>query len=466
MRVLAIHAMGLCALASVEASCTSSIADPMSGTITVNLTGASSAGTVYRLRDATITVDGPDPAVFHTEDDPTRTSLSADVQPGDYTATVQPGWRLERVDNGTATTVSATLTSDNPAHFTVVANQRTNVPLQFRVDGQPVDMTQGYDITLVIDDGIPSPGPGYQTIDAPSTRDRLIYDAARQTIYAVNRIDQQIERFVFASGQWSAADPVVIPLLTDATLTPDGQTLVVLEHDSISDVALASGFSLVQRATNPDPFCGGFFDHAAAGSNGKVFIVFDLGECSGFSTSYTYDVTSHALNTVTSLFDGIVGASADGTRIYAGSNGISPPEGVTIYNAQSSTITTSAIDVNLTSISVSGDASKVILQDASVYSRSLTLLGNLPPGGVALASRDSSKAFIYRDDPPGPRLTVYDLNGQLQAGAMFPLLHTILLPDSPNAINGAAGPVSMTSNPDDSSVFISGDRRVLVVPVN
>ncbi len=92
---------------------------------------------------------------------------------------------------------------------------------------------------------------------------------------------------------------------------------------------------------------------------------------------------------------------------------------------------TSTIDVNLFAVSVSGDASKV----------------------------------IYRDDAPGPRLTIYDLNGTLQAGAMFPLLRTVRLPDSPSVSNGSTSPVSMISNADDSFVFVSGNRRMLVVPV-
>lgn len=182
----------LLALALAGAGCVGASGQPATGTVAVHLTGTASSGTVYRLREAIITVDGPTPATFDTEDDPTRTSLSADVEPGDYTATVQAGWHIERLDDGIATEVNATLTSDNPVHFTVVSEQRTNVPLKFHVDGGDVDLTQGYDITLDIDEGIPSPGDGYQVIDAPSQRDRLVFDAARQAIYAVNTLDQEI----------------------------------------------------------------------------------------------------------------------------------------------------------------------------------------------------------------------------------------------------------------------------------
>ena len=112
-----------------------------------------------------------------------------------------------------------------------------------------------------------------------------------------------------------------------------------------------------------------------------------------------------------------------------------------------------------------GDASRVVLQNTLVYSRTLTLLGNLPPNGVVLASRDSRRAFIYRDDESGPRLEVYDLNGMLQIGAFFPRLRTLRLPDLPNMARGTLQRISMTTTADDSFVFVSGDRKLLVVPV-
>jgi hypothetical protein len=124
--------------------------DPM-GTITLNLTGNGDSGLVYRLRDAVITVTGPTSTqVWRTEDNPDRTSLSADVDVGDYSALLPDGWRIEQVSDVGAMPVSATLVSDNPALFTVTAGHRTTVPLLFRVDGDTVDLSAGYDITLGI----------------------------------------------------------------------------------------------------------------------------------------------------------------------------------------------------------------------------------------------------------------------------------------------------------------------------
>jgi hypothetical protein len=443
--------------------CLGTTDEVVTGTLSVNLVGSTPSGAVYRLRDATVTVEGPTGAVFNTEDDPNRTSLSAGVAPGDYSASVAPGWRLERIDNGNAMTVNATLTSDNPVSFTVLPQQWTNVPLRFSVEGEAVEMTQGYDIVVDVDESIPSPGDGYQAIDAPSRRARLLYDSARAAIYTVNTLDQEIERFTFANGQWSTVDSLAVPQLTDAVMTPDGETLIVLQRDAINDISLATGpFAPVPRAVNPYPYyCNGSFDKSAAGSNGNVFVIFNSW-CGG--SSYIYNVDSHSLTGINSPSNGTVGASADGSRIYAGSN--TGYGTVNIYNPETNTISGSAVSLYLSAITVSGDASRVILQNTFVYSRSLRLLGNVPAGGVVLASRDSSRAFVYRDDGPGPRLLVYDLNGPLRPGAIYPLVHVVQLPDLPNESRGTYDAISMTTNADDSVVFVSGNRKLLVVPVN
>jgi hypothetical protein len=108
----------------------------------------------------------------------------------------------------------------------------------------------------------------------------------------------------------------------------------------------------------------------------------------------------------------------------------------------------------------------VILNDAYVFSRALIGTGNLgSPNLAAIASRDSNWAFVYRDDGDQPRIVVYDLNGALQPGAVYPVARTILLPDSPNVTPGDGSSITMATSHDDSVVFISGDRKILVVPV-
>lgn len=151
----ALAALSLAALASLTACVESEgTGDPDVGTVSIGLAGQGASGAVYRLRDATFTVTGPSSMmVWHTEDDPDRTSLSANVVVGNYTAALANGWRLERLVTGQPPVdVNATLVSPNPAAFAVNPMMRTAVPFRFEVDGGVVDMSQGYDITIDIDE--------------------------------------------------------------------------------------------------------------------------------------------------------------------------------------------------------------------------------------------------------------------------------------------------------------------------
>jgi hypothetical protein len=268
------------------------------------------------------------------------------------------------------------------------------------------------------------------------------------------------------NGTWSPHSPHVIPDVTDIAMEPNGRSLIALRRDSINEISLLDGrFTPVQHAGNPDPFCGGFFDRLAAADNGKFFVVFDLTGCSGFTPSYLYDMLSFSLQEVGMRYNATVGASGDGSRIYACSNGVFPPETVEIFDFLSDTVLPTTADFNLSALSVSGDASRVILEDTLVYDRSVMLTGNLPPNGATLASRDGSRAFMYVEDAAGARLEVYDLDGPLEPGALYPLLTTVMLADSANGSGAGHPPVAMTSSPDDAVVFISGDAKLLVVPV-
>jgi len=149
------RAMSYCvgALLSIVAGATSGCAlsepEPV-GEISLNLVGQAPSGAVFRLRDAVITVTGPTPTVWRSEDDPNQTSLSANVLTGSYSATLQDGWRLERVDGSSTSPVAAQLTSSNPLVFSVNDRQRTSVPMQFLAGADGVDMTQGYDIVIAV----------------------------------------------------------------------------------------------------------------------------------------------------------------------------------------------------------------------------------------------------------------------------------------------------------------------------
>jgi hypothetical protein len=128
---------------------------PTTGRVDMALVGQAPSGTVYRLRDAIITVEGAASThFFDTEDDPNRTSLALDVVPGDYSVFLQEGWRLERIAaGGTATTVEATYLSPNPQHVTVFSFLTTHVELRFRAGTDIVVMDPGtIEIEVVVEE--------------------------------------------------------------------------------------------------------------------------------------------------------------------------------------------------------------------------------------------------------------------------------------------------------------------------
>jgi hypothetical protein len=102
------------------------------GQLEMNLVGQGSQGTLFRLRDAILTVQGPEQTLFFdSEQDPDATSFSAVVPAGGYSSFLQEGWRLERVET-MKTVANSALLSPNPDFFEVLAGERTLVSLRFR----------------------------------------------------------------------------------------------------------------------------------------------------------------------------------------------------------------------------------------------------------------------------------------------------------------------------------------------
>jgi hypothetical protein len=327
--------------------------------------------------------------------------------------------------------------------------------------------TQSADLVIVA-----PPTYTYTAIDAPSQRTRIVYDAERQTLYGVNRVDQQIEFYNYASSAWTVGAPYNLPQLTDVDLLPDGHSLVVLTQNNVDQIVLDQTPLVAQtRATTSGGVCGDVLDHAAVANDGKVFVV---NTCSGgFELALVYDALNYSVTQTPyptgDLYRGVAAASADGSKVYATSYQVSSAD-ILVFDAQTDSVTDSRVSALANAVSVSGDASRVILQNADVYSGALVLTGHLPSGtggvplGVALASRDSTKAFLYRDDAPGPRIELYDLT-VLQAGQLYQLVKTVPLTDSPDASAGTYSRISLAATPDDATVFVSGDSKILVVPV-
>jgi hypothetical protein len=137
--------LGAVALATVSTSCSSAGDDKTESQVgTLNMPLVSQAnGVTYRLRNAVFVVNGPQAAVLSSEDDPNATTISAELESGDYSIDLQDGWTLERLDGTAFVQVDATLISPDPTTFHISANTPTGVTYQFSTNGVIVSIGKG-----------------------------------------------------------------------------------------------------------------------------------------------------------------------------------------------------------------------------------------------------------------------------------------------------------------------------------
>jgi hypothetical protein len=123
------------------------------GRVEFNLVGQGSQGSLFRLRDAVVTVQGPDRTLFFdSEENPDETSFSAVLPAGSYSSFLQEGWHLERLDTSKVV-ANATLLSSNPDFFEVLEGDRTRVALRFQVERDVVVTDPGLlEITLEVEE--------------------------------------------------------------------------------------------------------------------------------------------------------------------------------------------------------------------------------------------------------------------------------------------------------------------------
>jgi hypothetical protein len=139
------------AAGSVMAGCSS---EPLGqgelGTLSVPLSTHGPSGAEYRLRDATFEISndyyydqyygeggagsiGGTSYTVSSEDDPSASSIDVSVERGQYNVRLLPGWRMEKIENGEATDVEATLLSNATQWVYVSPHSSSWVSYQFGI---------------------------------------------------------------------------------------------------------------------------------------------------------------------------------------------------------------------------------------------------------------------------------------------------------------------------------------------
>lgn len=135
---------------------TSGAHESPAGTFSLPLTSVAN-GHTYRLRNATVLIQGDAYNYLQSSDDPSETVLSAQLPTGQYTAYLYFGWTLERAkDDGSFEPVMATLESANYAGFSILNGTTTTVAFRFQTDGVIVTVGSGaLQVVVAVDELTP-----------------------------------------------------------------------------------------------------------------------------------------------------------------------------------------------------------------------------------------------------------------------------------------------------------------------
>ncbi len=316
----------------------------------------------------------------------------------------------------------------------------------------------------------PSAGPQYP-LD-------LVYDAGRGALLvALVHPNQgvsstELDRYSYVTGtsSWSSASSTPLPGIGAMGLTADGGKLLVGTQDPTSsfdsDVNELDPTSLVTQLTT-SVMNFGPPEHIAVVNDGRAILT---GGSNALQPIMSYTelrpqvvpLDPH-VNGPTYVYNGVVAASGDGSTATI-TDGL---EGAIMqWNASTEQLSVAQSSNVFYWASLSRDGSRKLVGGSGgatqVFDANLNPIGTLP-----------STTLIGVVAPSGLRAYTYDLNGTVRvfdlttppgSQAMFPEILPAITPSASPSTN-QSNPLKMVITPDGGTVFIAGDRQVIVLPV-
>jgi dipeptidyl aminopeptidase/acylaminoacyl peptidase len=360
------------------------------------------------------------------------------------------------VDFGGTAATSASFVSDTEIHATYPALVAGSYAVHVG-NGGPALPTRA---RLVVVDAPAFPAATIlRTLDSLGV-DNLIYDAERRAIYLMDGNINRIERYRFNGSNWLADSLVTgggnhTPRIA---LSPDGTELLKTSGGgtiSRIDPATLSVISTVTATAFPGTVSLGLIAFANdGGAIGTANI-----------SPYRYDMLTQqftALNADLDLSAPAIVASGNGDTLLLASSGIglatSSAKPVFAYDSSSGNFTQTIVRATSERASLSRDGSRIILVSlqpsglpaVTVYDASFTALGTLP--AVAIISPDATTAYGFGTG----MIRKFDLNSP--SGGSF------LEIGSGTPLPPGASFTEMIISPDGRTLFLAGDRQLVVVP--
>lgn len=316
--------------------------------------------------------------------------------------------------------------------------------------------------TLVVVDDVPS--YPYAAIPTSLPRDHIIHDLERGAVYTNNWEyplpgTPRIERHRLISGSW-VTDSLPIPRMRDIALTPDGRELIaisatVLYHIDLSSFTIASQMDISTAFTYPYSFDN--FYHIAMGNDGDAIVLIG----SSWSTPFRYNVRTKTFaqgpGFSSSFASAAIKASADGSRMIIGQNGITPEQPSFLYIVSQRLFTGATGPESISRISYDRTGTTSII-DGTVYNKQFVRQGLLG-GFIPAISPDGTRGYAYVFTPSGGMLRTYDLTTPNGSDGFVEIGSGIAIPDSPGAS------MYLEVSADGRAVFITGDEKFIVQPL-
>jgi IPT/TIG domain len=304
----------------------------------------------------------------------------------------------------------------------------------------------------------------------PTAIGGILYDAQRSALFLAARYSQsgnnQLIRYSFNSGAWSAPVSTTVPGINDVVLSPSGTSLLAVTDTAVTEVDPA-GLTLgaVHAPTADQIGFTAFLRHLAIANDGYGILTTDLNG-SGMTNLLLYSTSSHAFYLADSrLSRADPAASGDRSTVVVAQSGITPEPPVDIYDASSQLYSsTQALfsrnrNPQFGRTTVNRTGTRIVLPSftTQVLDQNYQLLGTLP---------GTTRAAVLA--PDGGRVHTLDSSGELRSydltaapvGGVFPQVGTGVVV----GINGSNGIVAMAISPDGGSLFIADTTKALVQP--
>ncbi|MFI0415681.1 MAG: IPT/TIG domain-containing protein [Candidatus Thiodiazotropha sp.] len=246
------------------------------------------------------------------------------------------------------------------------------------------------------------------TIETSGEKQKLIFDSGKRTIYIVNSTNDALERYRFIDGTTWIADSLSLSGMSDAALSPDGNTLVVVDGSSFYEVDSDAVRMVARRIIDAPLRVYDRVSRIASTSSGEMVSVGSSG-----SAVYIYNILTKDAAMLTFLnsnnstvnhhfsYPRLFGVQ-DGAEIYIGET--LSTSSLHVMDTGSNIITETDVTTDnygFYSLSTTKDKSKILVNGKNIYNSDFTsLLGSLPDtysSGVVSPDGNVAYVFIERD---------------------------------------------------------------------